>query len=175
MGNGTEVLSVSCNHCGAPLSVSPETRFVTCAHCGSRLEVHRSDGAVYTQVLETVGRIADDVQAIRRETELERVDREWQMRREGLMQRGKDGSVSRPSMAGSAIGGIVAVVFGVFWTGLTISAGAPGFFPLFGILFIGAGLFGAISGMTKSSEYDEAESEYQRRRAALLNRDDRTT
>jgi hypothetical protein len=128
---------------------------------------------VYTQVLETVGRIADDVQAIRRETELERIDREWQMRREGLMRRGKDGSMSRPSMAGSAIGGIVAVAFGIFWTGLTISAGAPGIFPLFGIIFIGAGLFGAIAGMVKSGQYEEAESEYQRRRAALLNGGDR--
>lgn len=35
-----------------------------------------------------------------------------------------------------AFGAVIAVIFGVFWTITAVSMGAPGFFPLFGILFI---------------------------------------
>lgn len=48
-----------------------------------------------------------------------------------------------PSL-GSAIGGIVAAVFGVFWTISAASMGAPGIFVLFGIVFVLAGIAGAI-------------------------------
>lgn len=27
------LISVNCNHCGAPLEVAEEVRFVTCAYC----------------------------------------------------------------------------------------------------------------------------------------------
>ena len=47
-----ELISVSCNHCGAPLEVPPGANYVTCAHCGSRLAVKRTGSAVYTELLE---------------------------------------------------------------------------------------------------------------------------
>ena len=40
-----------------------------------------------------------------------------------------------PSVMG-AFGAVIAVIFGVFWTIAAVSMGAPGFFPLFGVLFI---------------------------------------
>ena len=40
-----------------------------------------------------------------------------------------------PSMMG-AFGGIIAVIFGIFWTITAASMGAPPIFPLFGVLFI---------------------------------------
>lgn len=45
-----------------------------------------------------------------------------------------------PSAMG-ALGSVVSVVFGIFWTILAVSMGAPGIFPVFGILFI---LIGAV-------------------------------
>lgn len=47
-----------------------------------------------------------------------------------------------PSLMG-VWGAVMAVVFGIFWTAMTASAGAPGFFPIFGVLFI---LTGVIAG-----------------------------
>ncbi len=49
-----ELLSLTCGHCGAPLEVPEETRYVTCGYCSSKLEVHRSGGAIYTEVLEAL-------------------------------------------------------------------------------------------------------------------------
>ncbi len=48
------LLSLTCNHCGAPLEVPAKTRFLTCNYCSSRLEVHRSGSAVHTEVLEAI-------------------------------------------------------------------------------------------------------------------------
>lgn len=50
----------------------------------------------------------------------------------------------RGPSAMNAIGAIVAVVFGVFWTGMAISMGAPVFFPLFGLVFILLGIVQAV-------------------------------
>src|SRR4051812_38004772 len=108
----TALSSVACNHCGAPLEVGPTTRFVTCAHCGSKLEVHRTGSSMYTEVLEAIDqrtqKMAQDLEYIKRQSEIDRLDRDWAMRRDSYMVRNsKSGRVSEPSMAGSLIGAII--------------------------------------------------------------------
>ena len=44
----------------------------------------------------------------------------------------------------SAVSSVVAVIFGVFWTVMTVQMGAPFFFPLFGLCFIGLGVMQVI-------------------------------
>jgi DNA-directed RNA polymerase subunit RPC12/RpoP len=161
-------LSVSCNHCGAPLQIPTGTRFLTCTYCGSRLEVHQSQGAVYTKVLQSIDKIAEDVSAIRRQNELEQLDREWMLRRDSLLVRGKDGRTAIPSTAASVVVCIITVVVGIGWTIGTASAGAPGLFTLFGLAFIAIGILTGISGATKASQYADAERDYQQRRQSLL-------
>ena len=48
-----------------------------------------------------------------------------------------------PSMMG-AVGSICSALFGVIWTLAAVSMGAPFFFPLFGLIFIGLGISSAI-------------------------------
>lgn len=43
-----------------------------------------------------------------------------------------------------AFGSAAAVVFGIIWTLSAMSMGAPGFFALFGIVFIGVGIVNTI-------------------------------
>src|SRR3954451_15924160 len=92
---GTQVTSVACNHCGAPLDISPTTQFVTCAYCGYKLQVHRSASSVYTEVLESIDqrtqRMEQDIDQIKRQNELERIDREWSMQRDAMLVRDKQG------------------------------------------------------------------------------------
>ena len=77
--------AVHCNHCGGPLEVQDTTRFVTCSFCGCGLELFRSGNALYTEVLAAIEQrtrsIAEDVQAIRRQSAVDQLDREWQLRR----------------------------------------------------------------------------------------------
>lgn len=64
-----------------------------------------------------------------------------------------------PSAMG-AMGSIVAVVFGIFWTITAFSSGAPSLFPIFGVMFIIIGIVQTIyhftnaTGKNRFSEYD---------------------
>lgn len=44
-----------------------------------------------------------------------------------------------PSAMG-AVGSVVAIIFGIFWTMLASSMGGPALFPIFGVMFIGIGV-----------------------------------
>ncbi len=64
-----------------------------------------------------------------------------------------------PSLMGGIMG-IVVAAFGVFWTMIAVTMGAPFFFPIFGILFIGIAIgqtvynFKNATGKNRYSEYD---------------------
>src|SRR5688500_10310212 len=136
----TSVTSVSCNHCGGPLQVPETTRFVTCSYCGMRLEIHRSGNAVYSEVLAAIdqrtAKMTDDLEAIRRQNEIERLDREWQMRRDSLMVSGKNGP-HEPS----TIGGIFGLIMGTV-IGIAVMASAPAPMNLVGLVFMLVGIGG---------------------------------
>ncbi len=67
-----------------------------------------------------------------------------------------------PSAMG-AVGAVVGVGFGILWTAMAVSMGAPIFFPLFGILFIGMGIAQAVyhfknaTGKNRYSAFDITE------------------
>jgi DNA-directed RNA polymerase subunit RPC12/RpoP len=164
----TQVVSVSCNHCGAPLEVPQGTHFVTCQHCGAKLQIHVSGGAAYTELLESIdGRtkqIAEDVAVLKRQGELERLDREWANERANYLVHDKKGNASLPGAAGSLIGAIIAGVFGVIWTTAAASSGAPWFFCLFGVVFVAAAVASGVNGMVKAGQYEQARRRYEFRR-----------
>ena len=64
-----------------------------------------------------------------------------------------------PSMM-NAVGSLIGIVFGIIWTCIAASIGAPFFFPLFGLVFIGIGVVNAIysfknaTGDNRYSAYD---------------------
>jgi len=186
MPDATTLIDLSCNHCGAALQVGADTRFVTCTFCGSRLEVHHSGGAAYTSLLQALDQrteqIAEDVEILKLQNQLEQLDREWQMYRDSALVRNKDGTTSEPSATGSVVGAVFAGVFGVIWTIIAIamgagasSAGAPApfqlvacIFPLFGVVFVIGAIVMGIKGVTTGSTFSQRSQEYQSQRAALL-------
>ena len=48
-----------------------------------------------------------------------------------------------PSAMG-AMGSVVAIIFGIFWTIMAASMGAPVFFPIFGVIFVLLGVVQAV-------------------------------
>jgi DNA-directed RNA polymerase subunit RPC12/RpoP len=173
MAMEAQVVSVSCNHCGAPLEVPQGTHFVTCQHCGAKLQIHMNGGAVYTELLESIdGRtkqIAEGVEVLKRQGELERLEREWANERANYLLRDEHGNVSVPGATGSLIGAVVAGVFGVIWTIGAASMGAPWFFPLFGLVFIAAAIASGVNGMAKAGQYEQARRRYESRRRRAVN------
>ena len=67
-----------------------------------------------------------------------------------------------PSAMG-AMGSVIAVIFGIFWTIAAASMGAPGIFPLFGVLFVILGIVQAVynfknaTGKNRYSSFDIVE------------------
>jgi hypothetical protein len=58
-----------------------------------------------------------------------------------------------PSLMGG-VGGIAAAVFGIIWTGAALSMGAPIFFALFGLVFVGMAIAGAIYNFYNATNRD---------------------
>lgn len=175
MDETAKAIAVTCNRCGAALEVPPGTRFLTCTYCGTRLEVHRSGGAAFTEILQSIDQrteqIAGDVEQIRRQNDLEQIDREWAMRREQLMVTTKHGGRTAPSRIASVFAIVIALVFGSLWL-KAASHGAPGAMALFGVLVVGAIIVGAVITFFKAGEFEQAERDYQRRRRETLRKMD---
>lgn len=165
------VIAVSCNQCGAPLQVPAKTRFLTCGFCSSRLEVHRDGDAIYSEVLESIeqktNQIADDVEAIKLQNELERLDREWMADQAQLMVRGKHGVLHVPTEAGASIAIVLVVIFSSIW--ILFAAGiAPCFIP-FGLVFLAVGVLSAMKSMEKAKMWRERKIRFESDRRQILN------
>jgi Flp pilus assembly protein TadB len=123
-----EVVSLSCNECGAPLEVSDKARFVTCKKCKAQLAIKHDDGAVYTELAEAAKRVEDAADALEEHAqdlkaqndrffvqgEIERLDREWEQERSGLMQRTKSGQTYAPQRSQAVVLAVLPLLLFVF-------------------------------------------------------------
>ena len=172
-----ETISVRCNHCGAPLQISEGTRFVTCQFCHSSLEVKRTESSIFTEevakIAENTGRMAESLDVIELQNEIERLDREWTQKEAGYIVHGKNGP-HRPSSSlfGMAFAIFFACVcFGIAFMMSYIAGSIHGGFSVIGLVPAGVGVFAivaAVMNMNKGAELEKAESMHQTRRAELL-------
>jgi LSD1 subclass zinc finger protein len=178
--------SLNCNSCGAPLDVPTSARFVKCNHCNANLQVHRSDGGTFTEAVEklteTTEDLAQQVEKLTRHNELAELDRCWEVERRSFMSQAKDGHSHLPIERVAWVGGIGAIVFGGLWTILAFSITQSGpshgvfsvakiIFPLFGLGFIGFGVFNAIFVHQRAQNYRRVERNYRLQRDQLLRED----
>ena len=174
--HGMKVTKVCCQGCGADLQVDESIRFATCNYCHARLEIVHDPTVTHTRLLEDIGRtterMAGNLRVIELQNDLERLDREWENRRESFMVTGKHGHRSLPSQAGSIIGGVVAIGFGIVWMSFATGMHAPFPFPLFGIFFIGLAVFSMVNVASKATGYRSAESSFMRQRNEIIRRID---
>ena len=172
------VETIACNNCGAPLNVPPTANFATCAHCNSQLVIRRNDTARYTETLDRIEgyteRIAEDVEYIRLQNDLERLDREWQVERRRFLMRERRGASRLPTrgyVISRVLVSIVALVLVTFWFGFASSAGdAALFFGWFGLVVVAITLVSAVTSLIKGVNYAAAKQEYHRRRQEILRR-----
>ena len=127
-----KLLALNCNHCGAPLEVPEKANYLTCTFCQTQLSVQRSGGAAYTEALEKLDerteQIADDVEILKLQAELDRLDREWTSGRERYMLTNQEGVMSVPNRSAAVIGMIISTVGGLAFTTIssTVMGGGPG-------------------------------------------------
>ena len=166
-----KVLSLNCNHCGAPIDAPVKAKFVTCSFCDARLTVQRTGSSYSTEILEelqaTTQSIARDVAKIKTRSEVEDLDRSWTLERSNYMVQGKHGHVSKPSKTGAIVMGVFMGGFGLFWSTIAMGMGG-GVFSLFGFLFVAMAIFTSINMFTKADAYERAEARYRRKRRELM-------
>jgi hypothetical protein len=170
-----ETLSVRCNHCGAPLAVGTQTRFVTCQFCYSPLEVKRTDSAIFTEEVARMAghaeKMAGSLEVIELQNEIERLDREWSTGQVvAPNHRGRPAGSRSPHNA--AFGAAFSVFFAVvcFAMASAMRSAGGGFFVAVPIGMAVFALAGGLMGLVKSRSLDSSRRDYQRQRADLVAR-----
>jgi DNA-directed RNA polymerase subunit RPC12/RpoP len=163
---------LTCSSCGAALQVPEGVELVNCRHCGSSLTVHRTESVVFTELLQSVKQQADRLEQttalLQIQNEMAQLDRDWERKSAALMVRGKHGHTFRPNKAAAIFMGVFGAGFGIFWTSMAATSGAPSFFVGFGMLFIGVVIVSSILIFVKSIQYNELQKNYEERRRQLM-------
>ena len=210
--------SVNCNECGLLLDVASTTNFVTCGNCNTPLVVRRTGASIYTERAAAQTDITDseykrvvspsvdagsavptgnELSELRRqqeinrlENQLNRLDLEWEQKKEKYMMTGRYGHRYLPNKGSSVGGGIVVAVFGILWTifafgittGFTWSLSEEQFgpppivrilFPLFGVFFVIFGISQSVRSYNKAEQYEQAHERYLSQRSKLFDEMDR--
>lgn len=160
------------------MQIDESVRFVTCNYCHAKLEIVHDTSVTHTRLMEkieqTTDRMAGNLRVIELQNDLERLDREWAVRRESFMQTSKNGHRYVPSTAGSMIGGIIFGIIGVVMIGAGASTRGTGLLALMGMLVVGLGIWSAVSGTTKAGNYQREEADYEAARRELSERIDQS-
>lgn len=210
---------VNCNQCGALLEVMTTTQFVTCGKCSTPLAIRRTGASIFTEPVEAPTAITtpglsgatltyseeiprrgeeDELAELQRrnelnrlENQLNRLDLEWERKKEQYMVSGRYGHRYLPEKGSSVGGGIVVAIFGTLWTifafgittGFTWSLSEEVFgpppiirilFPLFGVVFVVAGIGWSMYAYQKADQYEQAHRAYLDQRSRILDQIERT-
>jgi DNA-directed RNA polymerase subunit RPC12/RpoP len=172
---------ITCNNCGAALDVPPEANYVTCAYCASRLAVKRTSSVVYTEVLQELDartqRMAADLGRLQLQSELERIDHEWEQQRQPYLLRDRTtgatfepgGPLTALSVVMTALASTLLGFFIVVWSVVFRSDYSPAFL-LLAFLALGLIVWATVARIRKLSRYQRAKSAYEARRAAIVQR-----
>jgi len=102
-----KVTKVACQSCGANLTLDDSIRFVTCGYCSAQLEIVHDSSTIHSKILEDIVKRQNAVEAelniLRIEREIRRIERGWESYRQNLSSRAKDGSLVEPSTIGPTL------------------------------------------------------------------------
>ncbi len=166
-----KLISLNCNHCGAPLDVPESAKFVTCSFCETQLKVERTASTYSTAAIdelkETTDSLSQDVAYLKLQNNLQALEHGWDRQRQTLMTRTKDGGARVPSSRRAVFVGLAPMGVGVviLFAGLGNSSGGP---ILFGLVTIVIGIIAGLTEHTRGTAYERAQRRYSRERGAIL-------
>jgi len=125
--------------------------------------------------------LAECLEGITLQNETSRLDREWELERERFMLTGEHGQRQIPNKVWSVFGGILFVVFGIFWiasaSSMTTFDDRSTFhlLPWLGFLIIVVGVGMSIFMFVRAGQYEKAEAKYRRRRREIFSKQRRSS
>ena len=125
-----ELESITCGACGAPLQTPDNARFVTCNFCHANLVIHRETSVTYSEKIadidERTRRMADDLKELRSESDLAKLERELERKRQnsGAFDEVMQGVGTM--LSAIFVAGVMAVYFGGRALLLLVTLGSAG-------------------------------------------------
>lgn len=167
-----KLISLNCNHCGAPIEVPKPAKFVTCRYCNARLAIHHTGNSYSTELLDQIKSTTDslvrEVEILKGNSELERLDREWERTRCELLKSDEDGSIRRVPTKREAKWGSI-LYFGLGMVFITAGLVVPPV-AIIGIISILVGIPATKKLRDLANDYDSAKQLYSERRYRLIKR-----
>jgi len=152
MESSLQLLTLSCEACGAPLQVKPETHVITCRYCGSQLSIHQEGGTLSTQALQSIGQNPSQAAS------------------SGTIK--AFGTAASCMMMGTSItGGVIWMIVSGFIATMAYKMGVPRIIfalPLFGLFFIGFGVATGIVAIRGTSKMAKLAEERENKRQAIV-------
>jgi hypothetical protein len=137
------------------------------------LSIERNDSTVYTQQLDRLeskqDQVLEKLTRLERERDVDQLDREWESAVDEFMITDKHGGKRLPSEGAATFAIVVTVAFGLFWMFMASRIAPP--IALFGILFIGFGVYNGLRVQRMAAKYRQAEKRYRMQRNRLLSDD----
>ena len=169
-----EITSLKCNNCGANLEINPKIKFFTCTFCGSSLTIKKTGNVMFTEVLDEIKEdtemLISHSELMLIEREIDRLDREWLIKREQYKVHNKQGSYfpgeskSEKDLAiGFAIAGVPIFIF-IIYFGLMMGIEIVIVVIGFALVFIAQLLWS----IDKESKYTAAKKKYEQQRTKLI-------
>jgi len=169
---GMKVTTVSCQGCGKPIRLEGVLRYVTCATCRSLLEVVQTESEVHTILVDdrsgqTDMSVAKQLEIVRLEKELYRIEFVWNQKRRSMMILNRYGGEREPSSPGAWFTGILSVVMAIVVLMGMIGSGAPGPMLCVPILVVAVVLMRARWEVGRARELETCRAEFEERRREL--------
>jgi len=172
-----KITRVCCQGCGADLQVDESVRFATCNYCHAKLEIVHDPSVTHTRLMEKIeqntDRMAGNLRVIELQNDLERLDREWETRKENFMVHGQNGHRYLPGSSASFVDGAIFCIGGIVALSFGFSPHRGGTFSMVALAVAAMLFYGAFSRFTKVSAYRAAAIRYERERHNLARRIDK--
>lgn len=166
-----ESKKITCDHCGAVLTIEGTPKFVDCRYCGTSLRIVRTDSATFTEVRKAVKAIDARVSGLQKESKLRALDDHWRKQKEKLTighgHNGGHGTIPSKQFAlvMGLLGGATSILMLVM--GLSIGRDAVTFGIATAMVVATITVIGVSMILHRGKMYERAERDYLAQRKAL--------
>jgi len=113
------------------------------------------------------GALHREVEQLKIQNEMIRLDQDWEKQRDNLMLVGKGGGRTIPSRERSGMATIIISIMGLLTLGLSAAVPHAGLLSFCGIGLIIMGIMAGISGASRADKYQKASDQYEQCRSEL--------
>jgi len=161
-----ELKKITCDGCGAALSITGEPNFIDCRFCGASLRVVRNETATFTEVRKQIDALGGEVARLHKEARLRAIDDDWAKLQEQLTNGKRLGSSALSMRRTGTFVAVLCMSMGIFV--IMLPGGRDAAYKLgFGVFMLLLGLVCAALMRRRAGQFALAEQAYLQQRTAV--------